>query len=98
MVKLQIIKKENGLYFLKDEEEKEYEIVLEIHDIDEPEVGDFISFNNELLNQRYEGYSTFYAFGNLDNQYGKSDISLDDIDVIKIEKDNSEIVLKRLYG
>ena len=98
MVKLQIVEKKNGLYSLIDEEKRKYEIGLEIHDIDEPEVGDFIFIHNELLNPRYEGYSTFYAFGNLENKYGKSNIILGDIDVIRIEKNNNEILLKRLYG
>ena len=98
MKKLQIIKKENSLYKFKDEEEREYEIALEIHDFEEPNEGDYIYMHNELINPKYEGYSTFYAFGNLVNKYGKENISTDDIDVIRVIKNKEEILMKRLYG
>lgn len=54
--------------------------------------------NKELLNSKYEGYSTIYTFGDLKSKYGKTNISLDDIDVIKVILDKTEIYLKRLYG
>ncbi len=94
MVKLEVIKKERYIYTLKDEKSKEYILNLEILDMEKGlEVGDNIYISNELLK-----YSANYTFGNLDNMYGKSNISLNDIDVIKVVKDNEEIYLKRLYG
>lgn len=99
MVKLQIINKNNCLYKLKDIKENEYEINLEFLDIKSiPEIGDYICISAELLNPRYAGYSTLYTFGNLDNPCGKSNLNINDTDVIKIITGNKEIVLKRLYG
>ena len=99
MVRLKIINKENYLYDLRDEKENNYQFNLEFFDIDQPpEVGDYISFSEKLLNPSYPGYSTNYTFGNLDSKYGKKDIMPTDIDVIKIETLEKEISLKRLYG
>lgn len=54
--------------------------------------------SSELLNPRYEGFSTNYVFGTLEDTYGKKDIDLTDIDIIKVVINNLEIYLKRLYG
>jgi len=99
MIRLEIIKKENYLYSLKSEEGKEYNFILEFWDLEkELKAGDYININEELLNQKYEGYSSMYAFGSLESKYGKSNISMDDIDVIKVEAEELEVYLKRLYG
>ena len=47
--------------------------------------------NEELLKKNYEGYNTNYTFGGLDSIYGKKDIELTDIDVIKLVIDKKEI-------
>lgn len=99
MIKLQIINIKNYVYELKDTEEKKYIMNLEFFDIKEkPKVGDYLYIASELLNAKYEGYSTFYTFGDLESKYGKENISPEDIDVIKVEMDKKEILLKRLYG
>ena len=54
--------------------------------------------NYELLNPNYEGYSSNYTFGNLDNKYGRANLPLDDIDIIRVVQEDKEIYLKRLYG
>jgi len=98
MIKLQIINRNNYLYELKDND-KRYSMNLEFLDIDENlKEGDYIFFSRELLDPKYEGYSTSYTFGNLENKYGKSNISIEDIYLIKIVIDEKEIYLKRLYG
>lgn len=98
MVKLKILDKNNYEYKLEDEKGKLYKINLEFLDVNNPLIGNYIYINEELLNPRYDGYSTSYTFGGLKNKYGKKDIPPDDIDVIKIISDNKEIYLKRLYG
>ena len=99
MVKLKIINISNYDYELEDMKDNKYTLNLEFLDIEEkPEVGDYISISAELLNPRYAGYSTNYTFGSLDNEYGRKNISPIDIDVIKLEIDSKEILLKRLYG
>ena len=99
MIKLKIENIKGYEYNLKDQSQNIYNLNLEFLDIKEkPEVGNYIYINNELLNKNYSGYSTSYTFGQLESKYGKENISLDDIDVIKIVKDNIEIYLKRIYG
>ncbi len=99
MVKLKIEQVNKNLYRLKDEDDTMHEVVLKFLDIDEkPNVGDTIFMKSELLRRDYVGYSNFYTFGSLKNSYGKSDVELGDIDVIKICINNRVILLKRLYG
>lgn len=99
MIKLEIVDKNNYEYTLKDERDNNYILNLDFFDIEEkPKNGDYIYINKELLNSKYEGYSTSYTFGSLENKYGRENILIDDIDVIKVVIDNMEIYLKRLYG
>ena len=99
MIKLKIINKNKYEYYLKDKEENNYIVRLDFYDIEkEPKIGDYIYFSKELLNSKYSGYSTRYTFGNIKSKYGKKNISIDDIDVIKVVIDKTEIYLKRLYG
>ena len=99
MKKLEIINKNNYEYNLRDEEQHTYNLYLDFLDlIDKPCVGDYIYINNELLNPKYEGYSTHYTFGNLESKYGRANLSMDDIDVIRVIMNEMEIYLKRLYG
>lgn len=99
MIKLEIDNIDKYIYKLKDEKNNKYNLNLEFFDIEEnPKVGDYIYISAELLNSKLEGYSTNYTFGNLKNKYGKENITLNDIDVIKIATNGLEIYLKRLYG
>jgi len=99
MIKLKITNKDNYIYNLKDEKENDYILNLEFFNINENiKDGDYIHISAELLNPRYAGYSTSYTFGNLNNKYGKDNFESIDIDVIKIEKNEKEIYLKRIYG
>ena len=100
MIKLKIIDVlDDYIYNLKDERGNNYNLNIEFLDIEQsPQIGDYIYMSLELLNQYYDGYSTNYTFGDLKNRYGKDNILLTDIDVIKIVTNNLEIYLKRLYG
>ena len=99
MKELKIMEKDNFVYRLEDESGQVYTLNLEFFDIEEkPEVGYCIWMRDELLDSKYEGYSVSYTFGNLENRYGKENISLDDVDVIRYVFENKEIYLKRLYG
>lgn len=99
MMKLRIASNTGYLYVLEDESNKKYSLNLEFLDLEEPlKIGNQIYMNPELLDSNYDGYSTSYTFGNLDNMYGRANLPLDDIDVIKVVKEDKEIYLKRLYG
>ena len=99
MIKLRISNSDGYLYELEDENSRKYKLNLEFFDLEEPlKVGNQIFMSPKLLDSNYEGYSTNYTFGSLDNKYGKSNLPLDDIDVIKVIEKDKEIYLKRLYG
>lgn len=99
MILLEINKTNKNLYTMKDKYGNTYELTLMFWDIESrPNVGDYIYMNEQLLNDSYEGYSTFYTFGDLNNAYGKTNIKLNDIDVIKLGMGGKEVLLKRLYG
>ena len=99
MIKLKIENQNKYIYNLMDKNNNRYELNLEFNDIEEkPQIGDYIYISAELLNPKYAGYSTSYTFGKLENKYGKENIEIDDIDVIKVKTKKLEIYLKRLYG
>lgn len=99
MISLKIDRINRNLYTLKDMDGITYELVLKFLDIEFTlDVGDSIHMNEQLLDERYEGYSGYYTFGNLNNSYGKEDISIKDIDIIRVTSKNKTILLKRLYG
>ena len=99
MIKLQIININDYTYSLKDMNENEYKLNLEFLDVEErPKIRDYIYISAELLNPIYEGYSTSYTFGDLNNKYGKNNLQQGDIDIVRIETENKMILLKRLYG
>ena len=99
MVKLEIINKKEGLYYLKDSKNNNYELSMEFYDIDEsPKIGDYLELSAELLNPMYAGYSVLYTFGNLKNPCGRNTTNMNNIDIIKLIMKNKEIILKRLYG
>lgn len=99
MVRLRIESKVNDDYVLKDEKGNSYNLNFEFFDIEEkPKENDYINISAELLNPRYREYTTYLTFGDMDNICGKKNLNLNDIDVIKIEMEDKEIYLKRLYG
>jgi hypothetical protein len=99
MMELKIVNIDGYKYNLEDKEKHKYVISLDFCDLAEkPKIGNYIFLNKELLDSKYEGYSTSYTFGNLESKYGKENISINDIDVVKVIIDKKEIYLKRLYG
>lgn len=99
MKKLIIKNIDNTIYKLVDDKGLEYELNLEFIGLDkELKINDSIEISMELLNPRSSSYSAFYTFGKLDDITGRSNVSIDDNDVIKLIIDNEEIYMKRLYG
>lgn len=99
MIRLKIESKKNNNYILKDEKNNMYNLDFKFFDIEkEPKENDYINISAELLNPQYKEYTTYFSFGNIENICGRKDVTLNDIDIIKIEIDNKEIYLKRLYG
>ena len=99
MLRLVIESKEENNYVLKDKDGNMYNINFEFFDIDEePQENDYINLSAELLNPRYKEYTKYLSFGKMDNICGRNEDKLQDIDIMKIERDGKEIYLKRLYG
>lgn len=99
MVRLKIESKENNDYILKDENGNFYKFNFEFFDIKEkPKKNDYISMSAELLNPRYKEYTRHLSFGDMNNVCGRKRPELSDIDIVKIEIEDKEIYLKRLYG
>ena len=100
MIRLRIEKKEGHNYFLKDSQDNSYKLGIKFFDIEkEPKENDYISISAELLNPRYQWYTTYFYFGELKNISGRKDAKPNDIDVIEIEIEGKKsIFLKRLYG
>ncbi len=99
MIRLKIVNIDGYKYNLEDRNRRNFIIVLDFFEVEKkPQVGNYIYINKELLDSKYEGYSTSYTFGSLESKYGKENISINDIDVVKVVIDKMEIYLKRLYG
>ena len=100
MIRLKVEKKEEHNYLLKDSKNNSYELGFEFFDIEkEPKENDYISISAELLNPRYQWYTTYFYFGGLKNISGRKDVKPNDIDVIELEiEGKGGIFLKRLYG
>ena len=100
MEKLEVLKVEGNNYTLKNEKDnKTYNFVLTFFDVDGGVVvGDVISVHQELLDPKYEEYSTEYYFGPVDQVYGRAVKGAEDKDVIAITKGRKTIVLKRFFG
>lgn len=62
-----------------------------------PEVGHYLSLNDELLNPTYSEYSTSYQFGPLNEDYGRKVTSAKDIDCITVFT-SKKTFLKRFFG
>lgn len=93
MIKLAIVKKDNFVYHLKSEDNKEYKINIEFHDlISEPTENDVICMNEELLSE------PMLAFGATESEYGREIKSSSDKDLVILIMNNNPIYLKRLYG
>lgn len=103
MIKLRIYKILENVYYFHDINDNSYNLTIEFYDLDEmPKVNEYIFMDKSLLNPNYKGYSPVYAFAKIESNYGKK-ISLDNmenniIDLIKIQKNDKNIYLKRLYG
>ncbi len=94
-----IEEKDEYLYRLRSDKGEIVTLGLNFLDIDvEPKEKDYIYINAELVNPKYEGYSTFYTFGDMKSIEGRDNLELDDVDVIKLIISGKEIYLKRLYG
>lgn len=98
MMKLKIESINNYNYELIDNEKK-YNINIEFFDIKEkPEIGDILYINEKLLNKNYKEYDTFYRFGSIYNSSGRELNKNNEEEVIILNINNKNIILKRLYG
>jgi len=94
---------DNNEYVLEDESKRKHIINLTFYDIEKPSIGDYIHFNIEFQNRKYDNNSySSLNFGNLTECYGR-EITIENInnkmdEILIIERDNQRIILKRFYG
>lgn len=99
MIKLVIKGIDNTIYKLIDDKGFEYQLNLEFIGLDRKlKINDIIEISMELLNPKSSSYNAFYTFGLLDDITGRNNVSMNDLDVIKLIINDEEIYLKRLYG
>ena len=99
MIKLVIKGIDNTIYKLIDNKGFEYQLNLEFIGLDRKlKINDIIEISMELLNTKSSSYNAFYTFGLLDDITGRDNVSMNDLDVIKLIINDEEIYLKRLYG
>ena len=99
-VVLTLIKSDNYDYYFKDEKNNhEYKLNIEFSKVNinlTPK--DSIVLSYELLDKKYEEYSTSYTFGELEDVTGREIKKENQKDIILIIENNKKHYLKRLYG
>lgn len=100
MVRLEILDIANfGTYTLYNREQnKEYHLMLEFHDIPQPEIDDVIFLHEALLDPTSTIYTQPYSFGALDSAHGREMRVLDKTEIIKLKLKGQDVILKRIYG
>lgn len=85
MKKVQVVKINNYIYTLEDNDKNTYDINIEFYDT-EVNVGDYIFIDDKVLEE-----ANIYTYGPI--------IENNDLeDLIKIVKDDKEIYLQRYFG
>lgn len=87
MIEVTIENISNYDYLLKDKDNKEYKISIELFDYN-LEVNDKLYINKKLLNN-----NVFYRFGKI-----YEDKNANELDIIKVIRDKKEFYLQRYYG
>ena len=94
MKKVKILKIDNYIYTLIDDDNNKYNLNFEFIDLNKNiSVNDDMYINEELLNEK-----EFYTFGVLSSEFGKEIESELDDDILIIESKEGRVYLKRLYG
>ena len=93
MIRLILTNNDNFLYNFIDEKGNTYTKDIEFIDVDKPNIGNFVYMSDVLLHS-----NDLLSFGSLDSNYGRPNLDLDDVDIIKVVDGDKEIYLKRLYG
>lgn len=87
MIEVTINSINNYDYLLKDKDNKEYKISIELFDYN-LEVNDKLYINKKLLNN-----NVFYRFGKI-----YEDKNANELDIIKVIRNKEEFYLQRYYG
>ena len=96
---LKITNIKDNLYTLLCENGNTYEFKLKFFGLkNNPEIGDCIKMNENLLDKKFKEYSKSYMFGPLDEPYGRKVESYNDIEVIELLIKSKKFFLKRFFG
>ena len=97
MITLKFVNKNGNEYTLLDENNNQsYKLFFEFYGVKFPNINDYISFDEDLLDIRYEGFAQPYAFEKITEQdkYEKRY----DKDYAILTLHGKKIGLKRIYG
>lgn len=93
MIKLIIKNIDNHLYYLKDDKNNSYEIIIEFQKLNEiPRTNDYLYISEVLLNQK------MITLGPLGSTYGRKITNPSDDDIAILEIEGEKIYLQRYYG
>ena len=93
MIKLIIKNIDNHLYYLKDDKNNSYEIIIEFQKLNEiPRINDYIHISKSLLNEK------MITLGPLGSAYGRKMTNSSDDDIAILEIKGEKIYLQRYYG
>lgn len=97
------LNEDNYKYKVLDEFGEIHDIILQFYNVDLlPQIGEYIYFSDKLFDVKLNEGIMHFNFGPLDQPYGKK-ITIDNLDdnieeILKIEKEDKKIYLKRFYG
>jgi|GEM_PF-6971605 len=98
MIELEIKKIDGSCFTLMDKKGRRFEVVLEFQTEKQPKVGDSLLMNEALFNPHFQKHAKFYAFGEMDSEYGRQIVSDLDVDLIGFFDGKEKKVFKRIYG
>lgn len=98
MIALKIIRKQQTMYLLENEEKKEsFRLMLEFYGI-KVEANDYLIIHKDLLDRSNENFTQPYAFELCEDKSFDEVKNLNDTEYAILVSKNKKFVLKRIYG
>ena len=92
----------NYNYTLEDESANTHKISLQFYDTVSPQIGEYITFSENLLDKKANEGVVHFSFGKFSEIYGKNitpeNMNENQNEILIIERNNQKLYLKRFYG
>ena len=99
MKKYTILDVQGKKFVLRDDEGKEFKIEFNLYDLEvAPAMGDMLTFDENLLDERSEYYYPFYDFGDIKSPYGREIDTDNHPELMILNLGGKEYRLKRFWG